>query len=240
MSWESDLNDVFRTSLPIWNGPRVANDGEGVFIAPNTERWFRARRGRVTASSRAEKIGIAPDLNSLAPLAREIRAELEHDYVIERKGNAYTQWGHDHEKEALYNLAMDLGQDFTEPGLIFHREFAGAACTPDAFFGADITAQVKCPYYSRNHLKMLYSKTISRTYWYQVQFESWLSQRRRILFASYDPRQPLATKLFKLWVEPHEETWAQFEAAMGWLRRIIDGETTPVRLTSVSGMPILF
>jgi hypothetical protein len=240
-TWAARLNEIFPT---CWSGDAkrvVPADGGPRFIEPNTERWLLARRGRVTASARAEKIGLCTNFNDVAGLAEEIRGELDHGY--ERKPNmqnAYMAWGHKYEREALFNISIDLGVDFTEPGLIFHRDLQGAACTPDAYMGDDITVQVKCPYYSRNHLKMVYEKSISRQYWYQVQFECWLSGRTKILFASYDPRQPLSTRIFKLWIQPHQETWRQFERGIEWLRRAIDGETTPVKLKDLDGIPNLF
>lgn len=237
MSWAESLDAIFPTRMLC--SRRVAADGPE-FIEPNTERWFLARRGRVTASSRAETIGLAKSLNDLGPLAQEIRAELAPDYTRTPITNAYMQWGHDHEREALANVAMELGTDFVEPGLIFSNIFPGAACTPDAFFGNEVTCQVKCPFFSKNHLAMVYTKTITRTYWYQVQFESWLSGRDQIMFASYDTRQPLPTRLFMQWVTPDHELHKHFIVAMGWLHRILDGETTPVRLTGVSGVPKIF
>lgn len=194
--WVQRLNKVFP--------PR------GGFIEPLSEDWRNARRGRLTASKRAEIIYNRRPAEWNA-LADELEKELSPDYQwTEITGNRAMDWGREHEKEALGNIMLDYGFDVIDPGLRFDREHPWIAATPDGWHegsetGELTTVQIKCPYLTKNHLDTLYTRSIKPVYYYQVQWEAMVSQARLIEFYSYDPRQPLATRLVRLPIERSEE-----------------------------------
>lgn len=185
-AWVSRLNTVFPP--------------HGRFIEPLSEDWRQARRGRLTASKRAEIIYNRRPAEWNA-LMDELNVELSPDYQwTEARGKAL-DWGRDHEKEALANIMLDHGRDVEDPGLLFHTEHPWIAATPDGIIVEDrkrVSVQVKCPFNPRNHLDTLYSKTIRPVYFYQVQWEAMVSGADAIEFYSYDPRQPLATRLVRV------------------------------------------
>lgn len=159
-----------------------------------TPEWFQSRRGRLTASKRA---GIIYDRKGTQweKMADEIREEINPEWSHREFDVPAMQWGRDHEREALDAIERRLGSRLTEPGLILHPDFDYVGATPDGFTGTDITIQVKCPFNPKNHMKTVIDNQISREYYMQVQWESWVSGRPVIFFASYDPRQPRVTQL---------------------------------------------
>lgn len=186
----------------------------GGFIEPLSEEWRDARRGRLTASLRAEII-YKRNPKSWNLLMDKLDRELSPDY--QWNDVSYVKalnWGRDHEKEALANVVLDYGDDITDPGLIFHRQHPFIAATPDGISlekGIKTSIQVKCPHDSKIHLAMFYQKRIvDATYFYQVQWEAWVAKAQRAVFYSYDRRQPFATRLFKLDVPINEKVLDTF------------------------------
>lgn len=115
-------------------------------------------------------------------------------------------WGRKYERAALSSLELQMGIDIVEPGTMFHPRYSYCSATPDAVFESEIgliSVQVKCPHNGQIHLDSLYNKPIlqvgpkggRRKYWYQVQWEMWVSGAVAALFVSFDPEQPAATKL---------------------------------------------
>lgn len=180
---------------------------DGQFIEPLSERWRQARRGRLTASKRAEIIYNRRPAEWNA-LADEIEHELSPEYQwTEARGKAL-DWGRDHEKQAIANIELDYGRDVGDPGLLFHTEHPWIAATPDGLVTEGrkrISVQIKCPYNPRNHLDTLYNKTLRPVYFYQVQWEGMVSGADEIEFYSFDPRQPLATRLVQLKIPVQQE-----------------------------------
>lgn len=200
MNWIQRLDEIFppRTTLggnPIW--PIVAN----------TPDWYRARRGRLTASKRAEIIGeYHPP--AIAAMAEELTQELSDDWKRKTFSNEAMDWGRNYERQALTSLELELGllDEMREPGLLFHPQRPYVGATPDAFIQYPnklVTVQVKCPYNPKNHAKVRYEQAISVTYWHQVQWEAWVSGADEILFVSYDPRQPVVSQLVLLPIPVH-------------------------------------
>lgn len=171
---------------------------DGQFIEPLSERWRQARRGRLTASLRAETV-YKRNPKSWNLMADKIDAELAPDYHWSEVANvAALNWGRDHEPQARANITLEHGRDVRDPGLIFHRQHPFIAATPDGLVIENrkrISIQIKCPYDTKFHLNVLYGKMFDPTYFYQVQWEAWVSRADEIEFYSYDPRQPLPARL---------------------------------------------
>ena len=199
-AWLKRLNAVFP--------PR------GGFIEPLSEDWRQARRGRLTASLRAEII-YKRNPKSWNLLMDKLDAELSPDYQWTEVNNVRAlNWGREHEKEALANVELNYGRDIEDPGLLFHSQHPFIAGTPDGLIrkaNGAISIQIKCPYDSKIHLAALYTKALSSLYYAQVQQEAWVSNANAIEFYSYDPRQPLVTRLVRLDVPVNKEFIARLE-----------------------------
>lgn len=216
-SWLERLNRVFP--------PR------GGFIEPLSVDWRNARRGRLTASKRAEIIYNRRPTEWNA-LIDELNHELSDDYQWEELDAPALRWGREHEKEAIANIELDGGFEMTDPGLVFDSEHPWIAATPDGWYKYDhkyqmilTTVQIKCPYYTKNHLATLYEKTLRPTYFYQVQWEAMVSRAQHIEFYSYDPRQPLLTRLVKIDVPVNKEVVDRLRAnAVEFAKLFCSGE----------------
>lgn len=213
----------------------------GAFIRPNTPDWYTARRGRLTASARAETIyrWRAPEI---ACVSREVDRELGSNWKHERFTNEAMEWGNAHEAQALAALALDLGVEVREVGLIFDHEFPFIAGTPDGVYTEGnglVSVQVKCPFNSQNHLKTLYGGGLKTQYLYQVHWEAMLLRADKILFVSFDPRQPAATQLVKVPIPIDLDIRRQFRENAIRFEEIMDGGPAPLDVRPV-GIPTLF
>lgn len=229
--WRAGLNAV----MPI------ESIRQGPPILAHTHEWYTARRGRITASKRAETIAVG-GAGAWANMRTEIDYELSPGYVREELGNKYTQWGNDNEAQAIANAELELGASTIEPGFLLHPEHDEAGATPDFFIDSDISGQIKCPYYAKNHLKFVYDKTLPSTYYHQVQFEAWISQRKKIIFMSYDPRQPLATRCAIIELDASMQLWDKFDSQLQVFRKFYEREQTPTqaKFLGFDGIPELF
>ena len=196
--WAQRLNEIF----PIRNGTPP--------IEPLSEEWRQARRGRLTASSRA--ILIAERNPAMwNRMMHEIDHELSPGYQWVEANAPALAWGRDHEKEAIANIMLNEADELTEPGLIFHPKYPFVAATPDGLIDGKISVQIKCPYNSKNHLETLYNKTIRPVYRYQTLWEAWCTGAKQIRFYSYDPRQPMKTQLVRLDIPVEQKVLDTFE-----------------------------
>jgi len=156
-------------------------------VEPNTEEWYECRRGRITASTRAFALQ-GGDIQEWKLLAQDLRADMEQDYVRKQIPSQAFAWGHKYEPKALREVGLMLaGRDCVfEPGFILHDLHDECGATPDGYLGSDTTIQVKC-LNKREHETTIETNTIQNKYYSQVQFESWISKRPRILYASFHP-----------------------------------------------------
>lgn len=160
-----------------------------------SDEWKLARRGRLTASSRARSIAGPRAVGNFPKLKEKILAEMRPDYKWVEQQFAATEWGNEQERAALDRMEEALGlsaEETCEPGFILHPDRPYAGGTPDALIYRDrvTSAQVKCPYDRAIHEATLLSRKISDpVYSYQIQWEGWLVKAEALLFVSYDPRQ---------------------------------------------------
>ncbi len=102
-----------------------------------TDAWFAEREGKLTASAFGQAIGIAP--GSRQQLWRRL-LKLETF-----EGNAATDYGTEHEADALaaYQRVTNAGVKLV--GLIVHREHQWLACSPDGLVEGGLI-EIKCPF----------------------------------------------------------------------------------------------
>jgi hypothetical protein len=211
-------------------------------IRANTPEWYNARRGRLTASTRAM---LVTDKSAWPTMLKEIKYELSDNWKHEHRDSVAMKWGRDNEPRALGTLELQLGIEIEDPGLIFHPEMPFVAGTPDGVFlrdGKRVSLQIKCPYNPQRHLDSIYSKAIKEQYWFQVQWEAWLLAAHEILFVSYDPRQPLATQLALIDIPIHVDTQARFRQYALQFEELVNSGVRPAagNLSIDGGIPDLF
>ena len=221
-------------SLPV-SGDYVRNH----ILKALTKSWFQARRGRITASTRAQ---ILFEHRTWYKLGQELAAELQPDWVHVDRDALPMKWGRDHEREALDAVNEKLGVIIEEPGLILHPAYDYAGSTPDGFITDQTTVQIKCPFSTKNHMKTVLDRMMSAQYYCQVEFEGWTSQREKILYGSYDPRVPKDIRLFLIDVPANKDMWGVFEKNLELFRKDFeaDGFPLPGKLRVDSGIADCF
>lgn len=173
----------------------------GQFISEDSEDWARARLGRITASDRAGRVLTDAGANTVMD---EIVHELHTGEPFrEFKGNWATRHGNEHEERALFEYDMARlteGPLVHKPGFTVSPECTLLGASPDFLVGQDTVGQVKCPAKTQNHVNHIYGGP--GKYMTQIQCESLVTGRPKIIFVSYDPRAPAVQQLH------HEEVEA--------------------------------
>jgi hypothetical protein len=214
------------------------------YIKANTPEWYNARRGRLTASTRAQLIY---QKEGWPTMLREIEAELDPNWKHEPRESVAMNWGRDNEARALAMLELELCITIDDPGLIINANWPFIAGTPDGMFrkpnGRLVSVQVKCPYNPQRHLDNVYGGgSIKQQYFYQVQWEAMLLGADDILFASFDPRQPLKTQLAIIDVPVSVDIQNRFLQNALEFQKAVDSGISPAvgRMRVDSGIPELF
>jgi len=220
-------------------------------IPQNTEEWLEARRGRITASLRAYKLLYSRD-GTLGTMMDEMAQELQVP-PDEWQGNAATRHGHAFEDQAIgeYDMARLTFDSLNRtPGMFVHPEFDIASATPDFFEGEDTTGQIKCPYHLKNHLELLHwgiapkdARPGNPKYYSQVQFESFVTGRPRIIFISYHPDAPATNQLYVEEVASDTPMHEHFARRLDWVNHHLVNNTRPETkkiMPGVDGIPDLF
>lgn len=113
-----------------------------------SEEWFEARKGRITASAAGAFLGNHPYMTRDQAIRRMVREAkgAEQEFT----GNAATDYGEEHEQDALEWLAMELDAVLGPCSFFPYEDWLGAS--PDAI-GVDgddkFLVEVKCPYGAR-------------------------------------------------------------------------------------------
>lgn len=140
-----------------------------------SEKWFKARRGRITASMVGAILGHAPYLTRDGAMRRMVRDW--HGAPSEFEGNVATQHGTFHEDGARAEYEMETGNTVTEEGFVTRDEWAG--CSPDGLVGLVGGLEIKCPFSKRKMQEGDTFKPLADQphYYDQVQFSLWVTQR---------------------------------------------------------------
>jgi hypothetical protein len=215
MSWNEDL------PAPRAKFERISVGGP---IESLTDDWFLCRRGRITASTRADILQRG-DVVEWRKLADELRAEMEPDFERKDFDAPAMAWGRRHERKALSETSERLvGNKFqlVEPGFLLHPLYDMAGATPDGLL-EDYTIQIKCPYLPKNHMETVDTGTIKRAYYSQVNFEAWVSRKPRIIFGSFDPRIKGVDRLCLIEVPLDLQLIQRFEDGLSRFKEYFEG-----------------
>jgi putative phage-type endonuclease len=162
-----------------------------------TEEWFAARLGKVTASRVADVIArtksgySASRANYMAQLVCErLTGKREEGYT-----NAAMQWGVETEAEARKAYIFHADADVEEVSFLDHPSIDMTGASPDGHVGEDGMLEIKCPN-TATHIDTLLNGTIADKYIVQMQWQMACADRKWCDFASYDPRLPEEMRLF--------------------------------------------
>lgn len=209
-----------------------------------SEEWKLARRGRLTASSRARSIAGPRAKQNWPKLKDKLLWEMSDGWEWQEASLAALDWGNEHERRALSMIEFQIDGDLEEPGFLLHPNRPYAGGTPDGLIRglAGTTAvQVKCPHDPDIHLKTLLAKKLAnKQYWFQLQWEGWITDADALLFASFDPRQRRTERQLALVPIPVDwDVRHTFEQRCDEFHAFMDGhlpKATPVGIDSLATM----
>lgn len=165
-------------------------------LKQGTEEWLKARCGRFTASRIAD-LTVQP--RSKADREAGLLGGTAKSYVLEKVqerlsgqpkpgfSSAATDWGNEHEPEAIRRYEQITQNVVREVGFITYGENAGAST--DGLVSFDGMVEVKCPY-SDYLVRILEDVTENRDYYLQIQMGMLVADREWCDYIIYDPRMP--------------------------------------------------
>ena len=157
-----------------------------------SEAWFAARLGKVTASRvkdvMAQGRGGAPSATRrnymMELLCQRLTGTREEGF-----SSAAMQRGTDLEPVARSAYEIDKGVMVVETGLIAHPRITGFAASPDGLVGADGMLEIKCPL-TATHIAVMQSGKHDTQYDWQMLSQMACADRDWVDFVSFDDRLP--------------------------------------------------
>jgi putative phage-type endonuclease len=155
-----------------------------------SEEWFAARVGKVTASRIGDvmartKTGYSA---SRANYMAELIAERLSGQAAESFKSSAMQFGTDTEPQARQAYEFWRNVTVDECGFFPHPKLASGA-SPDGLVGTDGLVEIKCPN-TATHLDTLLGATVDKKYVLQMHWQMVCTDRQWCDFVSYDPRLP--------------------------------------------------
>lgn len=162
-----------------------------------SEEWFAARLGKVTASRVADVIARTKTgaSASRANYMAELVAERMTGERAEGFTNAAMAWGNDQEPEARLAYEFRTNAIVEQVGFIAHPTIGMAGASPDGLVLADGLVEIKCPN-TATHIETLLTGVIPGKYETQMLWQMACTGRAWCDFASFDPRLPEEMRLF--------------------------------------------
>jgi len=154
--------------------------------------WMLDRVGAFTASRASDlmartKTGYGASRGALLTLLAVERLTGE---PVETYSNGAMQRGIELEAEARDAYSFETGQAVEESGFIPHPTVARCGCSPDGLIGDDGLVEIKCPANMAKHLDALKTGAHATEYAWQLQHQLWVTGRKWVDAASFDPRFP--------------------------------------------------
>jgi putative phage-type endonuclease len=162
-----------------------------------TTEWHAARLGQTTASRIADIVARTKSgySTSRANYAAQLVCERLTGVAAEPFVNSAMQWGSEKEPEAQRLYEFEHDAEVVKVGFIDHPRIAMSGASPDGFIGDAGLVEVKCPITS-THIETVLGRSVPGKYLAQMQWQMAVTGRQWCDFVSYDPRLPLALRLF--------------------------------------------
>lgn len=112
-----------------------------------SDEWFRARRGKLTASNLGSLLGLVKWCSRQEAYERVTGSEKKKDETS--FGNRACTWGITHERDGVLSYMTKTGNLVDMTGLHVHPEIPWIAGSPDGFVGSEGLIEVKCPYWKK-------------------------------------------------------------------------------------------
>jgi putative phage-type endonuclease len=200
-----------------------------------SDEWFAARLGKVTASRVADVVAKTKSgySTSRANYMAELVAERLTGAKAESFSNAAMQWGTEQEPEARLAYEFRTDAEIELVGFIPHPSIVMSGASPDGLVGDSGLVEIKCPN-TATHIDTLLTGTIPGKYETQMLWQMACTGREWCDFASYDPRMPVEMQLFVKRFNRDAERIAELEAEVRAFLAELD--STVASLTRLYGV----
>lgn len=173
--------------------------------------WFKARTGRITASSVGAILGLSPYMTREDVMRNMVREWLGAER--EFKGNVATEYGTNNEPGALIDYRLEIGYAVKEVGFIAFEDWAGAS--PDGLIGEKGGVEIKCPYGLRKDEQPEFKTCAQQPHYYaQVQFTMFVTGREWWDFWQWAPNGQVNETVVRdqSWIDENVPKLRQFYA----------------------------
>lgn len=195
-----------------------------------SEEWFSARLGKVTASRVVDVIAKTKSGFSAS------RANYMSELIVERltgvKAEGFTngamQWGTEKEPEARMAYSFRADVDVSEIGFVDHPTIPMSGASPDGVISADGLIEIKCPA-TATHVETILGGSVPAKYITQMQWQLSCTGRQWCDFASYDPRLPESMRLFVKRVQRDDALIADLEKQVSAFLEELDAKLCALR-----------
>jgi len=183
-----------------------------IVVEQGTEDWHEARLGRATASRFKD---VMTKIRSGEAATRknykfELVAERLTGQRQEMYSNAAMEWGTENEPVARLRYELTTGNDVEECGFFVHPDIEAGA-SPDGLIGDDGIIEIKCPNTS-THIETLRKRAVPSQYYWQIQGQLWMTDRKWCDFVSFDPRLPENAQFFTVRVNRNDKDIEELES----------------------------
>lgn len=170
----------------------MAQHAPGFITASTVGPFLTGKGDTLLAGGKSTAVKLAMERSGLVHIANE-----------KWDGNRYTEWGNEHEAEAVTRY-----EEITFSEVVGQQMGVAdgwLSCTPDGYIGADGLVEIKCPY--MEHVYMSYildTDTLRDEYHDQVQFQLMLTGRKWCDLAAYHPHfdEPINMVIRRIYPDP--------------------------------------
>jgi len=195
-----------------------------------TEEWFSARLGKVTASRVADVI--AKTKTGYSASRDNYMAQLICERLTGQQGESFTNAAMQHgtETEPLARSAYENARNLLvkEVGFINHPRIEMSGASPDGLVAEDGLVEIKCPN-TATHIDTLLSGKVPTKYITQMQWQMLCCQRKWCDFVSFDNRLPEHLQLFVQEVEFDPEYCAMLEKEVSQFLAELDSKVAKLK-----------
>jgi putative phage-type endonuclease len=195
-----------------------------------TEEWFSARLGKVTASRVADVI--AKTKTGYSASRDNYMAQLICERLTGQKGESFTNAAMEHgtQTEPLARSAYENARNLLvkEVGFINHPRIEMSGASPDGLVAKDGLVEIKCPN-TATHIDTLLSGKVPTKYITQMQWQMLCCERKWCDFVSFDNRLPEHLQLFVQEVEFDPEYCAMLEKEVSQFLAELDSKVAKLK-----------
>jgi putative phage-type endonuclease len=164
---------------------------DGLNMEQRSEKWFAARKGRVTGSMVGAVLGLDPNCTRAEAMRRMVRSW--QGLPSEFQGNIATQWGVMHEQEAREAFEYHSHLTVEPASFVVHSTMDWIGASPDGYVGGTFLLETKCPFGMRAHEKPVPFKTVEEQphYYAQMQIQMFVTGCAACYFYQWTPNDSM-------------------------------------------------